>query len=379
MKKKILVTTGTRAEYGFLRPLLREIQKSKKLELFLIVTGTHLSKNHGYTIREIEKDGFKISKKIHMFPKNDDNFSMSTELGKGIIEFSKCFKQIKPDVNIILGDRDEMLASALAASHMNIINAHIHGGDVSGGLDEYIRHAITKISNLHFPATKKSKDRIIKMGEDPKYVFHTGSTSIDEIKNNHISDKNSIQKKYGIKLIGNEILLVQHSVTTESILSNKQIINTLKAVIKTKLNIIAISPNSDAGHKQIFNQLKFYSKKYPRLKVYENFPRSDYLGILKNVGILVGNSSSGLIEASYFDTPVVNIGKRQKNREYGSNLVTVSNSSVDVIFKTINSKLGKKTHKKSFIFGKGNSSSKIVKILETIIIDSSILEKQISY
>lgn len=157
MKRKIFVTTGTRAEYGLLYPILKQILKSKKLELILIVTGSHLSKKHGYTINEIKKDKIPIHAKIPMIPKDDTNYSMAITLGEGIIRLSKIFKKFNPDINLILGDRDEMLASALVASHLNIPNAHIHGGDISGGIDEYNRHAITKISNIHFAATKKVK------------------------------------------------------------------------------------------------------------------------------------------------------------------------------------------------------------------------------
>ena len=380
MKKKILVTTGTRAEYGFLRPLLKKIEKSDKLELILIVTGTHLSKLHGYTIKEIIKDGFKISQKIHMIPKTDDNYGMAIEIGKGIIKFSKCFKKFKPDINLILGDRDEIFASAIAAYHMNIMNAHIHGGDVSGGLDEYTRHAITKISNIHFAASKKSKKHIIQMGEQPKNVFFTGSPSIDEIKSNNITTKKELEKKYDIKLTGDEILLIYHSVTTESHLAKKQISNILNALIKTKKDIIAIYPNSDAGYKKIYKQLQLFSKKYPKLKVYSSFPRQDYLGLLKNTNFLIGNSSSGLIEASYFDTPVINIGNRQTNRERGLNVLDVNGDSINSIYKSIQKINSKKVKKyKNNIFGNGNASSKIIKILENVNIDKKLLQKHLTF
>ena len=229
MYKKILVTTGTRAEYGFLRPVLKQIQKSDSLKLILIVTGTHLSKKHGLTINEIKKDGFFVNAKIKMIPFGNDNFSMATELGKGILSFTKIFKKFKPDINLILGDRDEMLASSLAAYHMNIPNAHIHGGDVSGGLDEYTRHAITKISNIHFAATKQSKSRIIRMGENKKFVFFTGSPGIDELVKNKISTKNELLDKYNIDFKGNEIILLYHSVTTEIKFSKNQIKKILDA------------------------------------------------------------------------------------------------------------------------------------------------------
>jgi GDP/UDP-N,N'-diacetylbacillosamine 2-epimerase (hydrolysing) len=382
MKKKILITTGTRAEYGILRPLLEGIQQSKKLDLLLVVTGTHLSKKYGYTIQEIIKDGFKISKKIPMMPKSDENYSMSVSLGLGIVDFSNCFKSLKPDVNIILGDRDEMLASSLAASHMNIINAHIHGGDVSGGLDEYNRHAITKLSNIHFAATQKSMKRILKMGEDKKYVFFTGSPSIDEVKSKKISSKKELEKKYKMKFFGNEVLLVQHPVTTESNMAEKQIISTLNAINKLDCNTLAISPNSDSGNRKIFKQLEKFSKKQNNFKLFQSLPREDYLGFLKNVQILVGNSSSGLIEASYFNTPVIDIGIRQNNRERGSNVIHMESFSSNQIYQKImlilkNSK--KSSLKKSHIYGNGNASSKIVKILENLVLSDDIIKKQISY
>ena len=168
-KRKITITTGTRAEYGILRPILNEITQRKKLQLILIVTGTHLSKRHGMTINEIKKDKFKIYQTFKFLPNNDTRFSAAKSLGEGVVQFAKIFKKVKPDINLILGDRDEMLASAIAAYHMNIPNAHIHGGDISRNIDEYTRHAITKISNIHFPSTEKSKRRIIKMGENPKF------------------------------------------------------------------------------------------------------------------------------------------------------------------------------------------------------------------
>ena len=382
MKKKILVTTGTRSEYGILRPLLKKIQQSKKLELLLVVTGTHLSKKHGYTINQIKKDGFKISKKIHMIPKSDENFSMALTLGKGVVDFTKCFRKLKPDVNVIFGDRDEMLASALAASHMNIVNAHIHGGDVSGGLDEYNRHAITKISNIHFAASQKSKKRILKMGEDKKYVFFTGSPSIDEVKSKKISSKQKLEKKYQMKFSGNEILLVQHPVTTESNNAEKQIISTLNAIQRLNCNVIAISPNSDSGYRKIFKQLNDFSKKSDNFKLFQNLLREDYLGFLKNVQILVGNSSSGLIEASYFNTPVIDIGIRQNNRERGPNVLHIKSFSSNLIYQNVErilKKPKKPSLKKTRIYGDGNASTKIVRILENLTMSDDIIKKQISY
>ena len=383
MKYKICVTTGTRAEYGLLRPILNEIVQSKKLELNLIVAGMHLSKKHGYTIKEIQKDGFKISSKVNMIPQGNSGYFMSKALGEGIIKFSEIFKKLKPDINLILGDRDEAFASALAASHMNIPNAHIHGGDrTMAGIDEYIRHAITKISNLHFAATEKSKKRIIRLGENPKYVFFTGSPGIDEIKNKKISTRNQLKSKYKIDISGEEIILLFHPVTTQIKSSSNQIYKILKAIVKLEKPTICILPNSDPGNLEIVNALKKYAKKHSFIKLHANFPRSDYLGLLKNCGVLVGNSSSGIIEASFFKIPVVNIGIRQKDRQVGKNIINVSNSSTPLILKAIKTALNSKlsdTLTNSHIYGNGSSSKKIVKILENTKITEQLIQKQISY
>lgn len=380
MKRKISVTTGARADYGILRPVLQAILKSKKLELYLIVTGTHLSKKHGLTINEIKRDGFEIFATIDMVPQGDTNYFMSKALGEGIVAFSKIFSKLRPDINLILGDRDEMLASALAAAHMNIPNAHIHGGDKSGGIDEYNRHAITKISNIHFAATKKSKERIIKMGENPKYVFLTGSPGLDEVVNNKITNKKDLEKKYGLKFDGSEILLLQHPVTTQTKISGEQILSTLKAIAKTKKTTIAIAPNSDAGNKIIFKYLESFSRKYDFIKMYRSLPRSDYLGLLKNCGVLVGNSSSGMIEANYFQIPVINIGIRQEGREKGKNVLDLKYASVKSIYDTILKALKiKKSIKSTNVYGNGNASKKILYCLEKINLSKDLIQKNIFY
>ena len=381
MKQKISITTGTRSEYGILRELIKEISKSKKLELYLLVTGMHLSKKFGYTINEIKKDKIPIHAKIKMIPSGNTPYDMSVSLGKGIVGFSKIFKKIKPDLNVILGDRDEALASALAASHMNIPNAHIHGGEISQGIDEYNRHAITKISNIHFAATKKSKERIIKMGENRRNVILTGSPSIDEIKMSKISSKHELEKKYLVDLDKPLFLLIQHPVTTEFEKSGLQIKMTLDALSKLKNQTIAILPNSDAGNQQIINQLRIFSKKCNFLKVFPNLPRNDYLGFLRHCSALIGNSSSGLIEGSYLHTPVVNIGIRQLGREKDVNVIDVPIFSKSLILNALKKSLKKKNKKikNSSIYGTGNASKKIVQYLETIPINPQMIQKKLVY
>jgi GDP/UDP-N,N'-diacetylbacillosamine 2-epimerase (hydrolysing) len=378
MKRKITITTGTRADYGILKSVFKEIQTNKNFEMTIIATGMHFSKKHGNSIKEIQKDKFKFYKIPHI-KKNDSSYEMSLDVGKQIIEFTKIFNKIKPDINIIFGDRDEMFSSAIASYHLNIPNAHIHGGDKTmGGIDEYNRHAITKISNIHFPATKKSYDRIVKMGENPKYVFQTGSPSIDLIKENKITSKQNLEKKYKIKFSEKEILLLQHPVTTQIELVKNQIKNTIDALSEIKETVIVIGPNSDAGNKKIFDLLEKTAKNNPCFKIFPNIPREDFLGMLKNCKILVGNSSSGIIEASYFPISVINIGIRQKGRECNSNVIHVDHSTKKIGIE-IKKALKMKKMKIDCIYGKGNASKQIVQHLEKISLNDQLIQKQIFY
>jgi GDP/UDP-N,N'-diacetylbacillosamine 2-epimerase (hydrolysing) len=381
MKKiKITVTTGTRADYGILRPLLKKIENSKKLELILIVTGSHLSQEHGKTVKEIRKDGFKINAEINIIPQKDDQYNTSIAIGKGIIEFAKCFKKFKPKLNLILGDRYEMLASAISAYHQNILNIHIHGGDKSGGLDEYSRHAITKISNIHFTATKKSASRVIRMGEDPKYVIQTGSLAIDEIMKKRITGIEEINKKHKLKLKGNEIIVLQHSDTNEPQNAQKQILATLNVIRKTKHAAIIIGPNIDTGNKEIIKTIHKFAKD-DSIKFCSSLPREDFLGLLKNCKLLIGNSSSGMIEASVFKIPVINIGNRQKNREHGKNVINIKEFSEKKIEDAIKKALTipKSKLEMTKIYGNGKSAEKIVNYLEKINVEERLFKKEITY
>ena len=346
--------------------------------MYLIVTGTHLSKKHGMTINEIKKDKFKIYQTFKFLPNDDTGFSAAKSLGEGVVQFAKIFKKIKPDINLILGDRDEMLASAIAAYHMNIPNAHIHGGDVSRNIDEYTRHAITKISNIHFPSTEKSKRRIIKMGENPKFVFLTGSPSIDELRSNKILNKKQFENKYGFQVTKNSIVLIQHPVTTQIVNTKKHIQNTLKAIEYFGYTTTIIAPNSDAGSNTIFQNIKHFAKSHNFVRIFPSLPRRDFLCLIKNCGVLVGNSSSGLIEASYFGTSVVNIGIRQQGRERSKNVFDAKSESVISIKRAILRALKKNT-KPSYLYGIGNASQKIVRHLEKIKLNYELIEKQLTY
>ncbi|CUR50912.1 UDP-N-acetylglucosamine 2-epimerase [Nitrosotalea devaniterrae] len=379
--RKIALVTGTRAEYGILKPLLHEIKQSKKLELCLIVAGTHLEKRFGHSIKEIIKDGFKVSYTVKMTPSGNTGHDMSVATSKGIAQFSEIYKKTKPDFNVILGDRDEAFAASIAAMHMNIINVHIHGGESSkGGIDEYMRHAITKISNLHFAATKQSAQRIIKMGENKKHVFVTGSPAVDGIITTKYLTKNQVLEKF--KLKDNYVLVVQHPITTQTKDAKNQMKKTLDALVQWGKDAVIIGPNSDAGHREIFQIIKQYTKTCNFFKFYTNLARPDYLSLLKHCDFIIGNSSSGIIDAPSFKKPAINIGIRQLGRESANNVINTQHDT-DSIIKSMkyahSSQFQKILQKCTNPYGDGNASKRIIKILETIKITDDMIQKKISY
>ena len=281
MKRKVAVVTGTRAEYGILYPVLKAIEQHPKLQLLLIATGMHLSHEFGYTVQELEKDGFHIDAKVDMLLSNDTLSAMSKSIGIGIIGLSQTWEQVKPDMIVVLGDRVEPLAAAISGSYMNIPVAHIHGGDTGkGGLDESARHAITKFAHIHFPATRKSAERIISMGEDRWRVHTVGSPALDTILNEHLPPPKIIVKKLGLDLSRPVILVVQHPVTTQVEEASEQMGQTLQAIVEFQYPTIVIYPNSDAGGRMMIEIIKQYEG-YSFIKTFKSLPRREYLSLMR--------------------------------------------------------------------------------------------------
>ncbi len=382
--KKIAVVTGTRAEYGILQPVMRAIEAQKGLELLLVVTGMHLSNEFGYTVNEIEKDGFKISSRVDMMPGSDTLEAMAESVGTGIIGMAKTWQQLKPDIILVLGDRVEPLAAAISGAYMNIVVAHIHGGDSSkGGLDEYARHAITKFAHIHFPATKKSAERIIKMGEDEWRVHVVGSPALDAIINEPLLPREEIIEKFAIDVSKPLILLVQHPVTTEADKAGEQMTETMEAVLELGYPVILLYPNADAGGRTIIQVIKDYESRYDLIKTFKSLPRREYLSLLKITSVLVGNSSSGMIDAPSFGVPVVNIGTRQEGRERGDNVIDVGYDRHKItmaVRKALDDKIFLNTVKKCHNpYGDGKASPRIAKILSDVEKTSGLFQKKITY
>jgi len=383
MKRKICVVSGSRAEYGLLKPVISAIAQSRDLGLILFVTGSHLSREFGRTVHLIKKDGFRIDKEIEMTPEGDGGEFMSLAIAKGIAGITAALKGEKPDIVLILGDRIEALATAIAAAYLNITIAHIHGGDRSkAGLDESARHAITKLAHIHFAATKRSRDRIIRMGENSQNVFLVGAPGLDSIVTRPLLSREELAEKYNFDARKPFLMLVQHPVTTQTSEAAKQIRETLAAIKRFRLTTFVIYPNSDAGGRRMIKEIE-KERNSAFLKIFKNLPRELYLSLLKHAVALVGNSSSGIIEAASFKTPVVNIGIRQEGRQRSTNVIDVmhdKNAIIGAIEKALYDKKfkGKLKHCKN-PYGDGRATERIVKVLSKIKINKELLQKNITY
>ncbi|MDS0526637.1 UDP-N-acetylglucosamine 2-epimerase [Clostridium sp. SHJSY1] len=380
--RRICVITGTRANYGRLKTVMDSIIKHPSLELKLIVTGMHLVVECGYTVNEIINDGYTIDAKVDMNISNDTGAGMCKALGLGLIGLTQAIESINPDIILILGDRDEDLAGAIIGAHMNIPVAHIHGGEVTGTIDEAIRHATTKFSHIHFAATEGSKERIIKLGEDKDVVFNVGSPGLDSILNRIYMSKEEVFKKFGLNKDRKLVIVAQHPVTTQRDEAKNQMVETMEAIKRLGEQTILIYPNSDAGSKEMIEVVKSY-KNLDFMSTYKNINFEDFLNLLKYADVMVGNSSSGIMEAPSYKLPVINIGERQKGREQSTNIINVKYDR-EIIY----SSLIKALTDKEFIskvnscvnpYGDGKTGERIADILSSISINKDLIEKRITY
>lgn len=381
-KRKILFITERRADYSRLKPIMKAVEKNSKLELQLIVTGMHLLKSFGETIKNIEEDGFKIDAVVPIFEEDDkdDGASMVKGMGRALISFADIFPKLKPTIVFTGFDIGANFAAGITGMHLNIHVAHIQGGEVSGTIDEVIRHAMTKFAHIHFAATKKSADRIIRLGENPKYVFNVGSPSLDTIHNIEYPSKKEMAKKYGFDENKPLILVLQHPVTTEVDEVISQVEKTIDAVKEIndeyRTQAIAIYSNNDAGGKRIVEYIQKSSiQAFPHI-AYENFLR-----LMKVSSVLVGNSSAGIHEAPSLKLPTVNIGSREQLRERGENVIDVDydkKAITEAIKKALFDEDFKQIVNKGLNpYDSGNVAEKVVKILEAI--DLPPIQKVITY
>lgn len=315
--KRIGIMTGTRAEYGLLKPLMQEINKDNDLELYLIVSGMHLSPEFGMTYKEIEEDGFQINAKVEMLLSSDSPAGISKSIGLGVIGFADEFQRAELDMLILLGDRYEVLSAAICAMVMRIPIAHLHGGELTeGAIDEGIRHSITKMSYLHFTSTEQYRNRVIQLGENPERVFYVGALGVENIKKINLMTKEELERSIHFEIDENTVIVTYHPVTLENNTVEEQFLNLLKVLDRNpKIRMIFTKANADTNGR-IVNELidKYAAQNSERACAFMSLGQKRYLSALKYCRIVIGNSSSGIIEAPSFGKPIINIGDRQKGR-----------------------------------------------------------------
>ena len=362
-KRKICVITGSRAEYGLFYPILIKIQESNKLKLQLISTSSHHSTEYGLTYKQIENDGFNIDDKIENLFLTEARSSMVKSTGIATSLLSDSFDRLQPDIVLLLGDRYETHAAATAAMLMNIPIAHIHGGEITeGAVDEQIRHSITKMSYLHFCATETYRKRVIQMGEDPARVFNTGAPGIDNIINLKLLTKSKLEKELNWKLTSKSALFTYHPVTLQE--SDIEIdLEAILSVLATfSFNILFTYANADSGGRIINQKIEEFCKIQPsKYKVVKSLGQVKYLSAMKYVNLLIGNTSSGIIEAASFKKPVINIGDRQKGRLRGKNVIDCNlNSLQDSIKLALSSSFRNNIKNMNNIYGIGTAADIIL-------------------
>ncbi len=390
--KKVAIFTGNRAEFGLQLPILREIKKHKLLSYQLIVSGAHLDSNFGKTLKEIRKKGYKIDKKVKIKMDAKSLDSNVLAIGSGVISISRALKDLKPDIFIVYADRFEGLSAVIASTQMNIPTAHIEGGDITegGALDDSVRHAMTKLSHLHFTTNYSATKAILSMGEERWRVHTVGFPAIDLIKDRNYAKFKEIEDRFKIKLSKPTIIFTQHSVTTEFNKSKLQIKKSISALIyfaKKGYNIIITFPNNDAGGADIVKEYEILSRrKIENIQIHKSIGQYFYHGILslsktnKYKVCCVGNSSSGIKETPAFGCPTVNIGSRQNGRIRGQNVIDTSYNKTEII-NAINKCFSNKNFLNKCKFTDnpyflGNAGKKIANIISKIEINDKLMQKK---
>ncbi len=370
MKKyKVCVITGTRAEYGLLKFLMKEINSHKKFILQLIVTGSHLSLSHGNTYKDIINDGFRINSKCRIIKDDDSELGVIKSMAKAMELISKSLKKIKPDIVMMLGDRYELLSAAASCNIMKLPIAHIHGGEsTEGAFDEAIRHSITKMSHIHFVAHSSYRKRVIQLGENPKNVYNVGGLGVDNLSKLKLLGKDDLCKTLNIKLNKKNLLVTYHPETLNNYNEKIYFENLLAALNKlTNTNIFFTMPNADPHYKVIYYLINDFCKKNINAYSFKSLGQIKYFSMLKCVDGVIGNSSSGLLEVPSFNIGTINIGTRQKGRLLSTSVINCKPNQKDILYsiKILYSKRFQNKLKKSLNpYGPKGAVKKIIKVLE---------------
>ncbi len=367
--KKITFLTGTRADYGKIKSLMQEVDKSEKYELFVFVTGMHMLSEFGNTINEVKKGKYR---NIHSYINQFIEEPMDVVLANTINGFSRYISEVKPDLIVVHGDRVEALAATIVGALNNILVAHIEGGEISGTIDESIRHSISKMAHYHFVSNEKAKIRLIQLGENENNIYVIGSPNIDIIKNTDY-DINYVKEYYEVNF-DNYGICMYHPVTTEVDDISSKVKNVVDAILESDKNFIVVKPNNDHGFRAIESEYKRL-KNCERVKIFPSIRFEYYLELLKNAEFILGNSSSGIHEAPIVGIPTINVGTRQKGRFEYVSIVNVEEKKEDIleVIKNINKY---KNFKKTEIFGKGESCKNFINILNNEISFDNVIQKK---
>ena len=357
--KKICVVSGTRADYGLLYWIMKDIQSDPTLELQVIATCMHLSPKFGDTWKNFEKDGFKISKKVSLGELDDSSESVVEQVSIGVKAFYQAFRELAPDLVLILGDRYEMLSASQAAMFAGIPIGHIHGGEVTeGAFDDYIRNAITKLSSYHFTSTADYKKRVEQMGEFPGRVVNVGAVGLENIRKLNLLSKEELSQSLNFKLADDILLVTYHPVTAANEDATNEIISVLER--HSDKSIVVTLPNSDPGHEKIIQAFTKFAHDYKNVFLTASLGSLRYLSMMKLSRAVIGNSSSGIVEAPFLGVPTLNIGVRQKGRLHDVSVVNCEVGNVEYMLKEILNN----SYQKSYLYGDGHSSEKIIDYLK---------------
>ena len=363
MKRKICVVTGTRAEYGLLYPLMKKIKEDDAFQLQLVVTGMHLSPEFGNTYEQIERDGFVIDEKVEMLLSGDSASSVVKSMGLATIGFADAFTRLQPDLLIILGDRFEMLAAAQSALIMHLPIAHLHGGECTyGAYDDAIRHSITKMATWHFTSTASHRKRVIQLGENPNRVFNVGAIGIENIMTMDLLSKSSLYEQLSLDESKPMFLITYHPETNGETDGIFKLLTALENY--AHVNLVFTKSNADNGGRAINEAIQQFVHDHPNAQLYESLGQLRYLSAVKHAKVVIGNSSSGLIEVPYLLTPTVNCGARQEGRERPNSVINVALRTEDIVNGIEQALLFKGTYEQ--IFGDGQVSEKIINILKEL-------------
>lgn len=378
--KKLLFVTGSRGEWGYIRPILKLIKQRKDMRYSICATNMHLLPQHGMSVKEIEDDGFEIEDYIYMSLDGYDHFTMAKSLGIFSQSFVDMVRRVRPDWIVLAGDRGEQLAAATVGAYTYTPVAHIQAGEKSGNIDGISRHAIARLSHLHFAANEDAAQRLIKSGEEPFRVHTVGAPMLDELFQGMEANIEELSGKYNIDRSKPYILVVQHPVTEEFNKATEQIYATMEALEAFDMPKIVVLPNNDAGSSAIRQGI--FQKKRGSIYTFSNLPRKDYLGFMKHAACMIGNSSSSIIEAPVYKVPAVNIGRRQDQRLYTKNVINCAFKKEEIVQATqraMSPKFRATIEDCASPYGDGKSSERILQILLDTPKTEQLLRKQLTF